>query len=142
MKKIITITITLLIIMSFFSASTVLATHACKADGSEPPGEHDHKCRPVIQSTGGDITKTLTNPLKGTNTITELIAKITDWLAKTLAPIVVTIMVIVGAYQILFAAGDVEKIKTGRKTIVYAVVGYALVLIGLGITGIIESLLK
>ncbi len=83
----------------------------------------------------------LPNPLGATETIPQLLDKITDFLVKLAAPIV-AIVVVYGAFQILFATGDPEKFATGRKTILYAVVGYAIIWIGRGIAIIIENLLK
>ncbi len=40
------------------------------------------------------------------------------------------------------AAGNEEKFATGKRTVLYAVIGYAIILIGWGITSIIQSLLS
>jgi len=86
-----------------------------------------------------------TNPLctSGTgcpNTIGEVLNKIVDGLVRYIAPPIVAIMVVVGAFQMLFTGGDPEKFQKGKKTIVYAVVGYAIILVAKGITLIIQSL--
>ncbi len=54
---------------------------------------------------------------------------------------VTTAMALWGAFQILTAGGDSDKVKNGGKTILYAAVGFALVLIALGLTNVIKSLL-
>lgn len=58
---------------------------------------------------------------------------------KLIAIPIVSIMVIVGAFQILTAAGKDEQISKGKKTILYAVIGMAIILISDGIAGIIKS---
>ena len=69
-----------------------------------------------------------------------VVGKILDTLAKLAAPFV-AIMVLVGAFQIITAGGDPEKFKSGRTTILYAVVGYAIVLLASSVVPIINGLL-
>jgi hypothetical protein len=82
---------------------------------------------------------TLPNPL-GVGTFAELIARIQKWLLYIGAPIL-TLMIIIGAFQILTAGGVPEKITKGRHTITYAIIGYALLLLSTGIMTIIENVL-
>lgn len=86
-----------------------------------------------------DSVGKLPNPLK-TENITDLINQVTTYLIMIAAPIV-TIMVIVGAFQILTAGGNPEKFKKGKQTIFYAVIGFSIVLIAKGITALIKQLL-
>ena len=88
--------------------------------------------------TGSGIT--LPNPLGETGTIPELLEKIVGWLILIASPIAAG-MIIYGAFQILFAAGDPEKFKTGKRTILYTIVAYAIIFIGWGIVSIIEDVL-
>lgn len=83
----------------------------------------------------------LPNPLGTTTTIALLIEKIVAFL-QTIAIPILAIMVIWGAFQILFAAGDPEKFKKGQKTILYSVIGFAIILIANGIAAIVERLLR
>ena len=80
----------------------------------------------------------LKNPLGTGTTLEGLLERIVRFLRDISVPIEAG-MVIFGAYQILFAAGDPEKIKVGRRTILYAVIGYVIIWIGWGITTIIEE---
>lgn len=82
----------------------------------------------------------LPNPL-GTTDIAELLNRITGFLLTIAAPIA-AVVIIIGAFQMLFAAGNPEKFKTGQKTILYAAIGFAIVLIAKGITSIIEGILQ
>lgn len=67
-----------------------------------------------------------------------LVNKIIDYLILIAAPIL-AIFILIGAYQIMFAGGDTEKWKTGKKTIIYAVIGYAIILLSKGVASIIQS---
>lgn len=92
---------------------------------------------PASESTYNQTIK-INNPLKS-NDISELINRIVNWLLVIGAPIL-ALMIIIGAFQILTAAGNAEQVTLGRKTITYAVVGYILLLISTGITKIIADL--
>lgn len=81
----------------------------------------------------------LINPL-GSASFGDVLQRIWNGLIAISAPIV-AIMVIYGGYQMLFAAGNPEKFKTGQKTILYAAIGFAAVLLAGGIISIIKSIL-
>ena len=89
--------------------------------------------------TNGGIT--LQNPLGPTSTFTELLNKIIDFLI-VIGGALVAIIVIVGGYQILFAAGDPQKFAAGKKTIIYAVVGYGIVWLSRGVVFLIQNVLQ
>jgi hypothetical protein len=82
----------------------------------------------------------LENPLRTDDPI-ELLGSIVDWLIIAGAPIAV-VMVIYGAFQIMTAQGDTEKFTSGRKTIVYAIVGYGIIICAWGIVAVIQSVLE
>ncbi|MDP2629746.1 MAG: pilin [Candidatus Harrisonbacteria bacterium] len=79
------------------------------------------------------------DPLGG-QTLEELISAITRWLTS-IGSIVVTIMILIGAFQMIFAGGKPEEFKKGQKTILYAVIGLVIILIANGITAIVKSVL-
>lgn len=70
-----------------------------------------------------------------------LLKSIVDWLIKIATPIAVG-MILIGAFQMLFSGGNEEKFKLGRKTILYTAIGYAIILIGWGLTSIIRDFLS
>jgi len=84
----------------------------------------------------------LENPLEegGIHSISDLLQKVIEYLTTIAGPILV-IMVICGAFSILTAGGNEQKITTGKKTITYAVIGFAIILIGWGFTYVIEEFL-
>lgn len=69
-----------------------------------------------------------------------LLEEIAKWVTS-IAAAIATIMILVGAYQILFAAGNPEKLETGKKTILYTVIAYAILLLSWGIVSIIQKFL-
>ncbi len=87
-------------------------------------------------TTGSDTT--LLNPLAATSFPT-LVEKILLGLIAIAIPIC-TIMVIVGGYYIMAAAGNEERLKTGRNTIFYAAIGFIVILIASGVSAILRSL--
>lgn len=102
--------------------------------------------RSVSADTGGGPS--LINPLcpAGDSSCTRsnvegLLNSIIDWLLRIATPIAVG-MILVGAFQIMFAGGDEEKFKRGKSTILYTAIGYAIILIGRGITLIIQDFLS
>lgn len=85
---------------------------------------------------------TLPNPLGETNDVWELIDRIIDALRNYIAPPIVTLMVLYGAFQILTAADNQEKFKSGKKTILYAVIAYAIIFLASGISLVIRDVLS
>ena len=83
----------------------------------------------------------LINPLGTDSTIGDVIKNVLGGLQLIAIPIV-AVMILVGGFQIMFAGGDPEKFKTGKKTILYTVVGYAISLVAGGITSIIVEILS
>jgi len=96
----------------------------------------------LIKKAFASVTTTiaLPNPLHATSTI-EILNNIIGAIQIYIAPPIAAIMVLIGAFQILFAGGNPDKFETGKKTILYTVIGYAIVLIACGITGLIADLL-
>lgn len=88
--------------------------------------------------TGGKIT--LLNPL-GTASFADIVQKIINALFTLSIPIC-SIMVLIGGYYILTSAGDEEKLKLGRKTITYAAIGFAVILLASGVVSLIRDILK
>ena len=90
----------------------------------------------------GPISITLINPISactGVNANFGCVAtKIVNALFYVAIPIV-SVMILIGAFQILISAGNPEKIQTGKRTILWAVAGFAIIIVGLGITSIIQD---
>ena len=81
----------------------------------------------------------LPNPLN-VGSIPELLNNIAGYLIYISIP-VVTIMIIYGAFQMLTAAESPEKFKSGKQTIIYALIGFIIVILAKGVTALIEEIL-
>ena len=81
------------------------------------------------------------NPLGKGTTIESLIDRIVKWLVFYIGPSIVTLMIILGAFQIMAAGGNPEKIKKGKQIVTYAIIGYALLLLSSGIISILKEVL-
>jgi|GEM_PF-6097115 len=75
------------------------------------------------QPTSGDFSLPPTTKAKS---IEDLLRAVAGFLLTIAIPIA-TIMVIIGAFQILTSGGSPDKVTTGKKTIIYAVVGLAII---------------
>lgn len=70
-----------------------------------------------------------------------VLAKILKLITYIAIPIT-SIMVLWGGFQILTAAGDPEKVKTGGKTVLYAAVGFAVILISSSIVSLVTDVIN
>ncbi len=70
-----------------------------------------------------------------------ILAKILDLIYYISIPIT-SIMVLWGGFQILTAAGDPEKVKTGGKTVLYAAIGFAVIIISKAIVYLITDIIS
>lgn len=78
------------------------------------------------------------NPVKGD--LISIIGRITAFLVN-FAAIVAPIIIIWGAFQILTAGGQAEKVKKGKQAILYAVIGFLIIILAKGIVAVIKSAL-
>ena len=83
--------------------------------------------------------QTLTDPLGGSESFTSISTAVAVFLFWDIALPLCTIMVLVGAFQLITSSGEPEKVSQGRKTILYAAVGFAIALVAGSITNIIKS---
>ena len=79
------------------------------------------------------------NPIQATS-VQAVVSAIGNWL-YAIAFALVPIMILIGAFYILTAAGDPEKVNTGKKIIIWTIVGLAIVIISTGIMSLIKELL-
>jgi len=81
----------------------------------------------------------LPNPISASS-FTQVVASVTNFLLFIAAPLT-AIMALVGGFQMITANGDPEKFSRGRKTLTYAVIGFAVVLLAGGVAQIITNFL-
>jgi len=87
---------------------------------------------------GGGLS--ITPPAGLPTDVCTLLANVTDFLLLVVAPLA-GLMILWAAFQILTAAGDPTKFATGKRTIVYALIGLGVVILSKGIVAIIIGLL-
>ena len=93
----------------------------------------------LSQTKSGGATGGLPNPIVA-DSFTELLERIIGYLIVIGAPIL-ALMVLYGGFYILTAGGNPEKFKTGKDVILYAVIGYTIILVSWGIIYIIGEIL-
>lgn len=81
----------------------------------------------------------LDNPLKA-QSVTKLIASIVQFL-KMVAGSILVVIILFGAFQIMTSSGNPENIKKGRNTIVWALIGFAIILLASGLGAVIAGIL-
>ena len=84
------------------------------------------------------------NPNCPNSDVSGLLHSIVAWILQPggIATTIAVGMILVGAFQIMFAGGDPEKFKRGKTTILYTAIGYAIILVGWGLTSIIQDFLS
>ena len=86
---------------------------------------------------GPDVV--LTNPI-GADTIPAILDNIINFMLIVAAPIAV-IMTIYAAYLFITAGDNQEKVKTARKTLMYVIIGVAILILSKGIVSLTKSFL-
>jgi len=79
------------------------------------------------------------NPLSGDG-LSSIIDPIIGFIFK-ISVVVVPVLVIYGAFMIITAAGDAEKIKQAKQIIFWTLVGFIIVLLSRGMSDLIEVLI-
>lgn len=95
---------------------------------------------------GGELTKSgicLPKPPSGSptgiDTLSQLIIRVLN-IALTTVGLISVLFVVMGGFQYVTAAGDEEKIKKAKGTIVSALIGLGIVLLALTIVRIVANL--
>jgi Ni,Fe-hydrogenase I cytochrome b subunit len=84
---------------------------------------------------------TFPNPLSGIETITDLINAIINFLIFKVAPLVAMALIIYAGYLYMSSGGNEQKVKTAHKALIWALIGFAIVLIASSVPGIIKEIL-
>jgi hypothetical protein len=84
---------------------------------------------------------TLQNPLGSNTSFTTVLNSIISFILTDIAIPLCTIMALVGAFQLMTSAGDPEKTSKGRKTLLYAVIGFGVAICAAGLSYLIKNLL-
>lgn len=111
-------------------------------DGSCARGDN---VGPIDDGDGDDVGPiggngvSIQNPLKA-GSIEELLDSVAFFLYTVAIPLT-TIIILFGAFQLLTSGGNEDKVKAGKRTLLWAVVGFTIVFIAGGVASIISNLL-
>lgn len=86
------------------------------------------------------VVATITNPISYTE-FEELLNGIADFLFK-FGIALIPIAIIAGAYYFITAGGEAEKIETGKKIIIYAIIGVIVIFLAQAIINEILPVLQ
>ena len=86
------------------------------------------------------LADNLVNPLGSTTSFSDVLGAIGSFLLAIAVPLC-GIMVVVGGFQMLTSAGDPTKFSNGKKTLIYAAVGFVVVLLASSVVPVIKSIL-
>ncbi|GEM_PF-2406641 len=77
----------------------------------------------------------LTNPL-GTTCVTTLLKRIANYGFVISIPVTV-LMIVIGAFQLLFSAGNAEKVKAAGRTITYSLVAFVVIMLSVSLVNLL-----
>lgn len=103
---------------------------------SHVPGQ---RIIPTTQNTPVTTSITFTSPF-GSATVTDVLNRIINYAILVVSPLA-AVMILYGAFQILTSRGSEEKYRAGRKTIIYALGGLAIVILARGLVSIFRGLI-
>lgn len=94
---------------------------------------------PIFISSAADLN--IPNPLGETSDITTLVENILNFLWK-LAFVIAPILIVYAGYLYITSAGNEEKVKIAQKTLIWTLIGFAVVLIASSVPAIIQEFLS
>ncbi len=94
----------------------------------------------LADEAGGTFSGGIPNPLGSNTTLISIITKIFEWLVK-ISAIIVPIIIVIGAFMMIFAAGDPARFRKGMHAILFAVIGFVIILLAWGVSDILKNVL-
>lgn len=82
---------------------------------------------------------TIQNPLQG-KTVIKILQDITGFFIG-IGGFIAAAVVVYAGFQFLFSGGDPQKVNNAKRIIIYAIIGYAIIILSWGIIRIIQQLL-
>jgi type IV secretory pathway VirB2 component (pilin) len=80
-------------------------------------------------------------PFSGGGKLESILNKIKDTL-KTLGYVVCAIFIIIGGYQMITASGNPQKFDTGKRTLLFAAIGFIIILAADKIVDFLRSIVQ
>ncbi|OGD31547.1 hypothetical protein A3C91_04505 [Candidatus Azambacteria bacterium RIFCSPHIGHO2_02_FULL_52_12] len=102
-----------------------------------PPGA---AAGPLTPSAGVMRVDTTFAPPTATQTFSDLVCRVTNFISDTVLPPVAVLMMLVVGFMFLISAGDPGKSTTAKKALIFAVIGVFLLLLAPGIVALIASI--
>lgn len=122
-----------IIILSIISLGILMVTPVLADDYEDPD--------PILPDSASTDDFNIPNPLGKTGNISVLISNIINFLIKLAVPIT-AILIVYAGYLYITSAGNEQKIKTAQKALIWALVGFAVVLIASSVPAIIQEFLS
>jgi len=85
------------------------------------------------------VSVEISNPLTA-STLDELIEGVINFIF-TIATAVFPLMIVIGAFYFLTAAGNPQQVQTAKTIILYTIIGYAIILISRGLIYIVRNII-
>src|SRR3989344_3790821 len=104
-----------------------------------PPGA---AAGPLTPSAGVMRVDTTFAPPTATQTFSDLVCRVTNFISDTVLPPVAVLMMLVVGFMFLISAGDPGKSTTAKKALIFAVIGVFLLLLAPGIVALIASIVS
>lgn len=91
----------------------------------------------------GDVKTTVTNGINGvnpgggtTNDLNTMIKSVLNWIFGIIG-IVAVVMIILGGFNMMTSAGDPGKVKKGKDTILYGIIGLVIAILAFAIVNFV-----
>ena len=89
-------------------------------------------------------TPSFFNPMgtgtSASSTFDEMFTRVLSWLFP-LSLMIAVLMIIIGAYYFVLSGGNPEKVVIGRKIVIYAMIGIAIIIASRGIVELVRVIL-
>jgi ABC-type microcin C transport system permease subunit YejE len=107
-------------------------------DPTHPASEQNNNA--AQDSNANPITVTIPNPLGEDTNVKDILNRVADWLFR-IAIVVVPLMIIWAGFVFVTAGGDPKKVSNAKQILLYAIVGFVVILLARGIVGAIKYMI-
>lgn len=89
----------------------------------------------------GTIPIKIKNPLKGVGSFEKILDAVASFLLTTSIPLL-TVVILLGGFFILTAAGNPDRLRRGKQIILWGVVGFVIILVAGGVSTLVSNILR